>query len=258
MEILSAAAHGLGMIFVWPVLPAMLLGILFGMCLGLIPGLGGLVGIALVLPFAIGQSPEVAFALLLGMYAVTTQTDAIPAILMGVPGTVSATATALDGHPMAKRGEAGRALSASYIASIVGAALSGLIFMAILPVLRPILLQFASPEFFMLAMFGLVMVGSIVSGDLNRGLVMAGTACTWPWLGSRREVACLASPSVRHTCGKAFPWFLWSWGCSQCPNWLSWQRGESPSHARRQVFLLENTRASAILLSIAGWCFAAP
>ncbi len=174
MEILSAAFHGLGMLFTWPVLLAMMSGILIGMCVGLIPGLGGLTGMALLLPFAIGQSPEVGFAFLLGMYAVTTQTDAIPAILLGMPGTVSATATALDGYPMAKRGEAGRALSVSYMASITGAAVSGLIILLVVPMLRPILLQFASPELFMLSMLGMVIIGSMVSGDVFRGLVMAG------------------------------------------------------------------------------------
>ena len=98
----------------------MMLGILIGMFIGIVPGLGGLIGMAMLLPFAIGKSPEVAFAFLLGMYAVTTQTDTIPAVLLGVPGTVSAVATSLDGYPLAQKGQAGRALSASYFASIVG------------------------------------------------------------------------------------------------------------------------------------------
>jgi len=174
MDVLQGAAQGLGLILSWPVLVAMMSGIVIGMCVGIIPGLGGLIAMALLLPFAIGHAPEVGLAFLLGMYAVTTQTDSIPAILIGVPGTSSATATSLDGYPLAKRGQAGRALSASYLGSIVGALVAGLVVILILPVLRPMLLQFASPEFLMMAVFGLVMVGAMVSGDVYRGLVMAG------------------------------------------------------------------------------------
>ena len=123
----------------------MMLGILLGMVIGIIPGLGGLIGMAMLLPFAIGKSPEVALAFLLGMYAVTTQTDTIPAVLLGVPGTVSAAATSLDGYPLAKKGEAGRALSASYLASIVGTLVAAVVFIVFLPFLRSLMLLFASP-----------------------------------------------------------------------------------------------------------------
>jgi len=152
----------------------MMLGILIGMFIGIVPGLGGLIGMAMLLPFAIGKPPEVAFAFLLGMYAVTTQTDTIPAVLLGVPGTVSAVATGLDGYPLAQKGEAGRALSASYLASIVGTLVAAAVFMAFLPFLRGLMLLFASPEFFMLAMLGMVMIGSLTGDFLLRGLIMAG------------------------------------------------------------------------------------
>jgi len=169
-----AALGGFVMLFTWPVFPMMMLGIVIGMFFGLIPGLGGLIGMAMLLPFAIGHEPQVAFAFLLGMYAVTTQTDTIPAVLLGVPGTVSAVATGLDGYPLARKGEAGRALSASYLASIVGTLIAAIVFVMFLPVLQTILLLFASPEFFMLAMLGMVMVGSLTGPSVIRGLIIAG------------------------------------------------------------------------------------
>ena len=161
----------------------MMLGILLGMVIGIIPGLGGLIGMAMLLPFAIGKSPEVALAFLLGMYAVTTQTDTIPAVLLGVPGTVSAAATSLDGYPLAQKGEAGRALSASYLASIVGTLVAAVVFIVFLPFLRSLMLLFASPEFFMLTMLGMVMIGSLAGDFVQRGLIMAGIGLVLGMIG---------------------------------------------------------------------------
>lgn len=172
-DIFGALAIGLSTIFTAKVLLWTMVGIVSGMFFGLVPGLSGLTGMGLLLPFAIGQPPEVAFSFLLGMYAVTTQTDAIPAVLLGIPGTSAAQATYLDGYPMAKRGEAGRALSASYFASIVGTIVFSVIFLVLLPVIRPVINSFGSPEFFMLAMMGLVMAGSLVGPNIARGLMVA-------------------------------------------------------------------------------------
>ena len=85
---MMAAMGGFVMLFTWPVFPMMMAGIVIGMFFGLIPGLGGLIGMAMFLPFAIGHEPQVAFAFLLGMYAVTTQTDTIPAVRWRPASTV--------------------------------------------------------------------------------------------------------------------------------------------------------------------------
>lgn len=182
-DIPIAALHGLVSLFSWPIFPVMMVGIFLGMFIGIIPGLGGLIGMAMLLPFAIGQTPEVAFAFLLGMYAVTTQTDTIPAVLLGVPGTISAAATSLDGYPLAQKGEAGRALSASYLASIVGAVVAAAVFIVFLPFLRGLMLLFASPEFFMLTMLGMVMIGSLAGDFIQRGLIMAGMGLILAMIG---------------------------------------------------------------------------
>jgi putative tricarboxylic transport membrane protein len=183
IDIPIAAFQGFTALFTWPIFPVMMLGIVLGMFIGIIPGLGGLIGMAMLLPFAIGQSPEVALAFLLGMYAVTTQTDTIPAVLLGVPGTVSAAATALDGYPLSQKGEAGRALSASYIASIIGTITAATVFIVFLPFLRGLMLLFASPEFFMLTMLGMVMIGSLAGDFILRGLIMAGMGLVLAMIG---------------------------------------------------------------------------
>src|SRR5258708_24302535 len=84
------------------------LGCIMGLVLGIIPGIGGLTGTAMLLPFTFNMDPYAAFALLLGLGATTATGDPIPAILFGVPGGAASAATVLDGFPMAKKGEAVR------------------------------------------------------------------------------------------------------------------------------------------------------
>ena len=102
-------------------------GVLIGLMLGVIPGLGGIVGMALLLPFTFDMDPYTAFAFLLGMGSVTTTSDTIPAVLFGVPGTAGSAATILDGHPLAKQGQAGRAFGAAYTASLIGGVFGALL-----------------------------------------------------------------------------------------------------------------------------------
>lgn len=173
-DILSAAVSGFTTMLSAQVLIYLMLGIGLGMMLGLIPGLSGLTGMGLLLPFAVGQPPEVAFAFLLGMYAVTTQTDTIPAVLIGVPGTSAAQATYLDGYPMAKNGEAGRALSAAYFANIWATLVAAMMFIFLLPILRGATSLFAAPEYFALTVIGLLIAGSLAGRSVLLGLITAG------------------------------------------------------------------------------------
>src|SRR6056297_1134870 len=121
-------------------------GVLMGLGLGIIPGIGGVVGMAILLPFTFTMDPYTALALLLGMSAVTGTSDTIPAVMFGVPGTSGAQATVLDGNPMAKRGEPGRALAAAYTASLIGGLFGALLLALTIPLLRPVMLHIGSPE----------------------------------------------------------------------------------------------------------------
>ncbi|MEE8332530.1 MAG: tripartite tricarboxylate transporter permease, partial [Alphaproteobacteria bacterium] len=98
-------------------------GVLMGLALGAIPGLGGVIGLTILIPFVYDLGPVPAMAMLIGMAAVTTTSDSIPTILFGIPGTVAAQATILDGYPMTQKGEAARALGASFSASAIGGVL---------------------------------------------------------------------------------------------------------------------------------------
>ena len=173
--ILSAFGAGMGIVFTPTIFGAMMIGIVAGMFVGLIPGLGGLVAHILLIPFALQMGdPLAAMAMLLGVYAVTVQTDSIPAVMLGVPGTAAALATSLDGYPMSKRGEAGRALASSYFGSIFGTLVATVIFILFLPALRALVTNFSSPEFFMMVVLGLVMAASLSGQSQARGLLMAG------------------------------------------------------------------------------------
>src|ERR1700738_4572073 len=95
-------------------------GVCMGLALGILPGIGGVAGLALLLPFTYNLDAPAALALLLGLGSATTPADPISAILFGAPGHAASAATALDGYPMTKRGEAGRGPCASYLSGGVG------------------------------------------------------------------------------------------------------------------------------------------
>ena len=128
---------------------------------------------AILLPFIFGVEPVAALALLMGMFSVTTTSDTIASVLLGVPGTSGSQATILDGYPMAQKGEAARAFGAAFSCSAVGGILGAIILGLSLPVVRPLILSFASPEFFMLGVLGLTMVGTLSGGSMAKGLAAA-------------------------------------------------------------------------------------
>jgi TctA family transporter len=169
----EAVTDGLLLVIQWPAPGYLVLGVMLGMFFGAVPGLSGLVGMAILLPFTFGMPPGSAFAFLLGMYAVTTTADTLASVMLGVPGTAASQATILDGYPLAQKGEASRALGAAYTVSMIGGVL-GAIFLALsIPIVKPLILSFAEPEFFMLAVLGLTMVGALSGGSIYKGMASA-------------------------------------------------------------------------------------
>ena len=118
---LESLVEGLVLVFQWPAVGFLLLGVLIGIWLGAVPGLGGVLGLVLLLPFTFDMDPVPAIALLLGMYSVTTTSDTIASVLLGIPGTAASQATILDGHPLAKKGHAARAFGAAFTVSVCSA-----------------------------------------------------------------------------------------------------------------------------------------
>lgn len=170
----EAALEGLHGVLQPQALAFMCLGVLIGSLVGFLPGIGGPSTLAIMLPFVMTmKEPLLVIALLVGMDAVGNTASAFPSILISVPGSSGSQATILDGYPLAKKGEAARALSASFVASLLGGIFGALVLFASLPVLRPIVLAFSSPEFFVLTLWGLSMVG-VLSGDAPIKGLLAG------------------------------------------------------------------------------------
>lgn len=174
IHMLDMALSALDQIFDPMRLMFLLLGTVMGLVVGAIPGVGGLVGLTLLLPFTFGMDPYSAIAVMMGLLAVTTTSDTIPAVLFGVPGTVGSAATILDGYPLAKQGQAGRALGAGFMASMLGGLFGAVLLGFSMPVLRPLVLSVGSPELLAICVFGLSLVAVLSGGAVLKGL---GAAC---------------------------------------------------------------------------------
>ncbi|MFB6097314.1 MAG: tripartite tricarboxylate transporter permease [Haloferacaceae archaeon] len=150
------------------------LGTLLGMIFGILPGLGGTVALALLIPLTFGMDPLVAFMLLAASKGGSNFGGSITAILINTPGTAPNAATLIDGHPMAKKGKAGEALGASAGASAFGA-IFGIVILALsIPVMLIIILAFGPPEIFWLGVWGLTVIAIVVKGRVLTGLISAG------------------------------------------------------------------------------------
>lgn len=148
-------------------------GVTAGFIVGVLPGFSSANAAAILLPFTLILDVEVGLIFLVGIYAGASFSGGVPAILLNVPGTGSAAATALDGYPMAVQGKAERAIGIARAASAIGGALAALITLALLPPLARVAIQFGSLEMFLLAAFGLTVIATIVGSNTAKGLTSA-------------------------------------------------------------------------------------
>lgn len=148
----------------------LVLGVLAGLVMGLIPGLGGTGAVAILLPVTFGMDPSQAFALLIGALAVVHTSDTVSAVLLGAPGSASASVTMLDGYSMAKKGQAKRALSLAFLSSMAGGLIGALGLTLAVPLARPLVLSFGSPELFMLTILGVSLAAVLSRGNVAKGL----------------------------------------------------------------------------------------
>ena len=158
-------------------------GVVIGITVGILPGLGGLMGMALVLPFLFGMDSYAGIAMLIGIAAAVPSADTFPSVLMGIPGSSGSQATIMDGYPMARKGQAARALSASFMASLLGGLIGAAALTALIPFARPLVLAFGSPELFMLTILGLSMVGVLSGSRPLLGIIGAVAGLTLGMVG---------------------------------------------------------------------------
>ena len=149
------------------------LGSMLGITVGMIPGMTISTGIIIVLPLTFVLDPNMSIALLLGLYVGGMMGGSFSAILLNIPGTPSAAATALDGHPMVARGEAERALGIAILASFAGGLFSFFCLFLIAPNLADLALGFRAPDLFSLVFLGLTIICSFAARSLIKGLLSA-------------------------------------------------------------------------------------
>ncbi len=169
----DAAIQGLmGILEPWALF-LMVAGVIVSSFFAALPGVGTLLVLTAILPYSLTLTPYQAIALLLGIGAVSNTANTFPSVLIAVPGGAGAQATIVDGYPMAKKGEANRAFGAAFMASAVGGIFGAVILFVSLPVLRPLVLSFGSPEFFVLVVWGLSAVGVLSGKAPIKGLLAA-------------------------------------------------------------------------------------
>ena len=159
-------------------------GVFLGLALGILPGLGGSAGLAILLPFVFGMEPGHALAMMIGLLSVTTTSDTFPAVLMGIPGTAGSQATVVDGFPMSKKGEAARALGAAFAASLFGGVFGAFILTLSVFAAMPILLAMGFGEQMMLIILALSMVGVLTGSNPWKGMATCGLGLLLGAVGS--------------------------------------------------------------------------
>lgn len=179
----------------------LLIGVAVGFVVGILPGLGGPVTLALMLPFTFQMQPIEAFAFLLGMLVVTSTTGDLTSVLFGIPGEATTAAAALDGYPLTRRGESGRALGAVLFSSLLGSIFGAAVLAAAVPFIRPVVLALGPPEFFVLTLLGLTFVVALSSGQLLKGFLMAAAGLLVAFVGVDSQAGV-----PRYTFGELYLW----------------------------------------------------
>ncbi|MCQ0970356.1 tripartite tricarboxylate transporter permease [Paracoccus sp. TK19116] len=159
-------------------------GVLLGLSIGVLPGLGGIAGLALVLPFLYGMDPVAGLALMIGLIAVIPTSDTFSSVLLGIPGSSASQATVLDGFPLSKQGHAARALSAAFAASLFGGLFGAIILTCFILAARPLILAFGLPEMLMITLLGLSMVAILAGRVPLKGVVAAGLGIMFGTIGA--------------------------------------------------------------------------
>lgn len=181
---LDSLISAFGLIFSGAHFLYLLLGVVMGIFIGILPGLGGIVGFSILMPFIYGMDPVSALAMLIGLIAVIPTSDTFTSVLMGIPGSSASQATVLDGFQLAKQGQAARALSAAFSASLFGGLFGALVLTLIVVIAKPIILFFGSSELFMLGILGISMVGVLSGDSFVKGFLACGVGLLLGTMGS--------------------------------------------------------------------------
>src|SRR5216110_1976592 len=148
MEALQLLMYGFGVLLTWKTLALMMLGLVLGIFVGVLPGLGGPNGVAILLPLTFTMDPTSAIVMLSCIYWGALFGGAITSILFNIPGEAWSVATTFDGYPMAQQGKAAEALTAAFTSSFIGSLVAVLLITFLAPMISSFALKFGPPEFF--------------------------------------------------------------------------------------------------------------
>jgi putative tricarboxylic transport membrane protein len=162
---------------------AAFLGAALGTFVGVLPGIGAVGAMALLLTATVKLQPETALIMLAGIYYGAQYGGTTTSVLLNVPGEPASVVTCLEGYEMAKKGRAGAALAVSAVGSFIGGSLGIIGLMMFAPVLARFALSFGPPEYFALALLGMVALSRVSSGSLWKGLLMLGIGLTLATVG---------------------------------------------------------------------------
>lgn len=189
----------LGQLLAPQTLAIMLAGLLVGLFFGALPGLSATMAVALLLPVTFAMEADVGIAMLIATYIGGITGGLVSATLLRIPGTPSSIATTFDGYPLARSGEATKALATAMVASAVGGLMSLVVLVIFAPVLARVAIRFGAQEFTALTIAALTLVVVLSQGNLLKGLLSAALDWPWPRSASRPSAAPSASPSEPST-----------------------------------------------------------
>ena len=164
-------ASALQTLFTPEVFIALIVGVVGGMIIGAMPGLSASMAVALLIPVTYGMSAAAGLTMLTAVYTSAIYGGSITACLLHTPGTPSSAATAMDGYALTKQGRGLKAIGTSTICSMIGGTVSALCLLFIAPPLSKVVLSFSSLEYFLLAVFGLTIIGSVAGDNMIKGLL---------------------------------------------------------------------------------------
>ena len=179
----------------------LVLGVLLFLIFGAMPGLGGPVAFAILIPLTYTMDPVSAFALLVGGHSAVMFGGSISAILINTPGTGQNVATCFDGYPLTQQGRAGEALGASATSSAMGSIVGAFVLAGMIPVMRAVVLAFGPPELFLICLFGLTTIAAVSRGSLLKGLAAAVLGLLLSFVGFEPVTG-----DLRYTFGTLYLW----------------------------------------------------